>query len=116
VGRYPPARGIGKTPQTSVAATRLTGRSPVSHSVWPCGSRPVCLRTFSRPNTATAFRSRAHSWCTGWAPAWHRSLRRLRCKLFAGPIASRFWLYVISLLSAIAAALLGGRAYTVAVS
>lgn len=34
----------------------------------------------------------------------------------AGRIVSRFWLYVISLLSGIAAALLGGRAYTIAVS
>jgi hypothetical protein len=34
----------------------------------------------------------------------------------AGRIPSRFWLYGISLVSGIAAALLGGRAYTVAVS
>jgi len=31
--------------------------------------------------SATAFRSRAHSCCTGWAPAWPRSLPQLRCKL-----------------------------------
>lgn len=34
----------------------------------------------------------------------------------AGRISSRFWLYVISLLSAMAGALLGGRMYTLAVS
>jgi hypothetical protein len=38
-------------------------------------------------------------------------------RALAGPLgSSRFWLYVISLLSAMAASLLGGRVYTVAVS
>jgi hypothetical protein len=52
----------------------------------------------------------------GLGPGLAQIAAAVAVQALAGPIASRFWLYVISLLSAIAAALLGGRAYTVAVS
>jgi hypothetical protein len=52
----------------------------------------------------------------GLGPGLAQIAAAVAVQALAGRIASRFWLYVISLLSAVAAALLGGRVYTVTVS